>query len=207
MPTVKIVDFKGLEAGEITLSDAVFGSFVHVPAMHQVVVAHLANCRLGTHSVKTRGDVRGGGKKPWRQKHTGRARHGSVRSPLWAGGGVAHGPHPRDYSQKVNKKVRRLALRSALSMKVQESLFTVVKSFDINEPSTKAMKGFFEAIHAQKPLVIVPEGNDNVRISSRNIEGAKVINLGNINVYDILNSKTLIVTPEVIAKLEEVYAV
>ncbi|MCL2767666.1 MAG: 50S ribosomal protein L4 [Synergistaceae bacterium] len=206
MPTVKIFDFQGLETGEMTLSDAVFGSFIHVPAMHQVVVAHLANCRLGTHSVKTRGDVRGGGKKPWRQKHTGRARHGSNRSPIWVGGGVAHGPHPRDYSQKVNKKVRRLAIRSALSMKVQESLFTVVKSFDIDKPSTKTMRGFFEAVKAQKPLVIVPEGNDNVRISSRNIEGAKVINLGNINVYDILNSKTLIVTPEVITKLEEVYA-
>ncbi|MCL1940567.1 MAG: 50S ribosomal protein L4 [Synergistaceae bacterium] len=206
MPTVKIVDFKGLESGEMELSDAVFGSFIHIPAMHQVVVAHLANCRTGTHSVKTRGDVRGGGKKPWRQKHTGRARHGSSRSPIWVGGGVAHGPHPRDYSQKVNKKVRRLAIRSALSMKVQESLFTVVKSFDIDKPSTKAMVGFFEAVKAQKPLVIVPEGNDNVRMSSRNIEGAKVINLGNINVYDILNSKTLIVTPEVIAKLEEVYA-
>jgi len=206
MPNVKIVDFKGLDLGEITLSDEVFGSYIHVPAMHQVVVAHLANCRLGTHSVKTRGEVRGGGKKPWRQKRTGRARHGSIRSPLWAGGGVTHGPHPRDYTQKVNKKVRRLALRSALSMKVQESLFTVVKSFDIDKPSTKAMKSFFEAVSAQKPLVIIPEGNDNVRISSRNIEGAKVINLGNINVYDILNSKTLIVTPEVIAKLEEVYA-
>jgi large subunit ribosomal protein L4 len=190
----------------MVLSDAVFGSFVHVSAMHQVVVAHLANCRLGTHSVKTRSYVRGGGKKPWRQKHTGRARHGSIRSPLWAGGGVAHGPHPRDYSQKVNKKVRRLAIRSALSMKVQESLFTVVKSFDIEKPSSKTMNSFFDAIKAQKPLVIVPEGNNNVRISSRNIEGAKVINLGNINVYDILNSKTLIVTPEVIEKLEEVYA-
>ena len=206
MPTVKIVDFQGMETGEMTLSDAVFGSYIHVPVMHQVVVAHLANCRLGTHSVKTRGEVRGGGKKPWRQKHTGRARHGSTRSPVWVGGGVAHGPHPRDYSQKVNKKVKRLALRSALSMKVEESLFTVVKSFDIEKPSTKAMKSFFVAVKAQKPLVIVPEGNDNVRMSARNIEGAKVINLGNINVYDILNSKTLIVTPEVIAKLEEVYA-
>jgi large subunit ribosomal protein L4 len=205
MPTVKVLDFKGLESGEITLSDVVFGSFVHVPAMHQVVVAHLANCRLGTHSVKTRANVRGGGRKPWRQKNTGRARHGSIRSPLWSGGGVAHGPHPRDYSQKVNKKVRRLAMRSALSMKVQESLFTVVKSFDIEKPSSKTMKSFFAAVNAQKPLVIVPEGNDIVRMSSRNIEGAKVINLGNINVYDILNSKTLIVTPEVIVKLEEVY--
>jgi len=206
MPTVKIVNFQGLETGEMTLSDAVFGTFIHVPAMHQVVVAHLANCRLGTHSVKTRGEVRGGGKKPWRQKHTGRARHGSNRSPVWVGGGVAHGPHPRDYSQKINKKVRCLALRSALSMKVEESLLTVVKSFDIDKPSTKAMKSFFEAVKAEKPLVIVPEGNNNVRISARNIEGAKVINLGNINVYDILNSKALIVTPEVIAKLEEVYA-
>lgn len=206
MPTVKIFDFNGADAGEITLSDSVFGSFIHEPAMHQVVVAHLANCRLGTHSVKTRGEVRGGGKKPWRQKHTGRARHGSIRSPLWAGGGVAHGPHPRDYSQKVNKKVRRLALRSALSMKVRDELLMVVKSFDIDKPSTKVMTVLLNAFQAQKPLVIVPEGSDNVKISARNIEGAKVINLGNINVYDILNSKTLILTPEVVAKLEEVYA-
>lgn len=206
MPTVKIVDFSGAQVDEMTLSDAVFGAFIHEPAMHQAVVAHLANCRLGTHSVKTRADVRGGGKKPWRQKHTGRARHGSIRSPLWAGGGVAHGPHPRDYSQKVNKKVRRIALRSALSMKVDEQLLMVVKSFDMDKPSTKAMIGFLNAVQAKKPLVIVPEGHKNVRISARNIDGAKVINLGNINIYDIINSQTLILTPEVVAKIEEVYA-
>ena len=131
MPVVKEVNFKGEVIGEVTLSDAVFGAPIHVPAMHQVVVAHLANCRLGTHNTKDRGDVRGGGKKPWRQKHTGRARSGSSRSPLWVGGGVAHGPHPRDYHQKVNKKVRRLAIRSALTLKAQAENMIVVDKFDM----------------------------------------------------------------------------
>ena len=131
MPVVKQVNFKGEVIGDFELSDAVFGAPVHVPAMHQVVVAHLANCRVGTHNAKDRGDVSGGGKKPWRQKHTGRARAGSSRSPVWVGGGVAHGPHPRDYHQKVNKKVRRLALRSALTLKVQEENMMVLDRCDM----------------------------------------------------------------------------
>lgn len=137
MPTLKLVSFQGETVGEVQLSDGVFAAPVHVPAMHQVVVAQLANARLGTQSAKTRGEVRGGGKKPWRQKKTGRARHGSIRSPLWAGGGVTHAPKPRDYSQKVNKKVRRLAIRSALSLKVRDELMTVVQSFNLSKPSTK----------------------------------------------------------------------
>jgi large subunit ribosomal protein L4 len=206
MPTIKIVDFKGQDAGELTLSDAIFDVPLHVPAMHQVVVAHLANCRQGTHSAKTRGEVSGGGKKPWKQKHTGRARQGSTRSPIWVHGGVAHGPKPKDYHQKVNKKVRRLAMLSALSMKVREELFTVVKSLELEKPSTKAAKSFMEAIHAEKALVIFHAANDNIVRSVRNIPGAKVINIASINVYDLLNSKTLVVTPEVVARLEEVYA-
>ncbi|MDR1978586.1 MAG: 50S ribosomal protein L4 [Synergistaceae bacterium] len=206
MPIIKIVDFNGQDAGELTLSDAVFDAPLHVPAMHQVVVAHLANVRQGTHSTKTRGDVSGGGKKPWKQKHTGRARQGSTRSPIWVHGGVAHGPKPRDYHQKVNKKVRRLAMLSALSMKVRDELFTVVKSFDLDKPSTKAAKGFMEAIHAEKALVVFHANGDNIARSARNIPGAKVMNVASINVYDLLNSKTLVVTPEVVARLEEVYA-
>jgi large subunit ribosomal protein L4 len=206
MPTIKIVDFNGQEAGELTLSDAVFDAPLHVPAMHQVVVAYLANARQGTHSTKTRGDVSGGGKKPWKQKHTGRARQGSTRSPIWVHGGVAHGPKPRDYHQKVNKKVRRLAMLSALSMKVRDELFTVVKSFDLEKPSTKAAKGFMDAIHAEKALVVFHANGDNIARSVRNIPGAKVINIASINVYDLLNSKNLVVTPEVVARLEEVYA-
>ena len=148
MPVVKEVNFKGEVIGQVELSDAVFGAPVHVPAMHQVVVAHLANCRVGTHDTKDRGDVRGGGKKPWRQKHTGRARAGSSRSPVWVGGGVAHGPHPRDYHQKVNKKVRRIALCSALTLKVQEENMFVLHSFDIEAPKTKLMLDFLASAGA-----------------------------------------------------------
>lgn len=206
MPVVKVVDFSGQPAGELTLSDTVFDAPLHVPAMHQVVVAHLANCRQGTHSVKTRGEVSGGGKKPWRQKHTGRARQGSTRSPIWTHGGVAHGPHPRDYHQKVNKKVRRLAMLSALSMKVREEQLMVVKEFELEKPSTKAMKNFMNAIDADKALVLFGSAGDNVVRSARNIPGTRVMNVASINVYDLLNSRTLVVTPEVIARLEEVYA-
>jgi large subunit ribosomal protein L4 len=206
MPTVKIVDFKGKSVGELTLSERVFDVPLHVPAMHQVVVAHLANTRQGTHSTKTRGDVSGGGKKPWKQKHTGRARQGSTRSPIWVHGGVAHGPKPRDYHQKVNKKVRRLAILSALSMKVREQLLTVVDGFDLEKPSTKAVKNFMDAVHAEKALVLYRAAGGNLVCSVRNIPGAKVMNVASINVYDLLNSKTLVVTPEVIARLEEVYA-
>ncbi|MDR2529782.1 MAG: 50S ribosomal protein L4 [Synergistaceae bacterium] len=206
MPTIKIVDFNGQPAGEMTLSDVVFGERLHVPAMHQVVVAHLANCRQGTHSAKTRGEVSGGGKKPWKQKHTGRARQGSTRSPIWTHGGVAHGPKPRDYHQKVNKKVRRLAMLSALSMKVRDELLMVVKGFELDKPSTKAVKGFMEVVRAEKALVVYHAANKNVVRSVRNIPNAKVLNVASINVYDLLNCKTLIVTPEVVARLEEVYA-
>ena len=206
MPTIKIVDFNGQAAGEMNLSDAVFDAPLHVPAMHQVVVAHLANCRQGTHSAKTRGEVSGGGKKPWKQKHTGRARRGSTRSPIWIHGGVAHGPKPRDYHQKVNKKVRRLALLSALSVKVREEMLTVVKGLELDKPSTKAMKSFMSVIAAEKPLVVFHADGDSIVRSARNIPGAKVMNVASINVYDLLNSKTLVVTPEVITRLEEVYA-
>ena len=205
MPTLKLVSFQGEQVGEVDLGDAVFGAPVHAPAMHQVVVAQMANRRRGTQSAKTRGEVRGGGKKPWRQKKTGRARHGSIRSPLWTGGGVTHAPKPRDYSQKVNKKVRRLAMKSALSLKVRDELLTVVNSFDLNAPSTKAMLAFLTAVKARKPLIILPEGDEFVQKSARNVPGAKVINMGNINVYDLLNAGTLVLTPEVVTKLEEVY--
>ena len=207
MPFVKVYEFNGDRAGEMELSSAVFDVPVHMPAIHQVVVAHLANCRQGTHSTKTRGDVSGGGKKPWRQKHTGRARQGSTRSPIWVHGGVAHGPHPRDYHQKVNKKVMRLALRSVLSDKVREELMAVVKGFDaIEKPSTKAVKQLFDALKVGKTLVIYHSNGLNVTRSVRNIPGAKCINVASINVYDILNAKNLIVTPEVVAKIEEVYS-
>ena len=207
MPFVKVYEFTGERAGEMELSAEVFDTPVHMPAIHQVVVAHLANCRQGTHSTKTRGDVSGGGKKPWRQKHTGRARQGSTRSPIWVHGGVAHGPHPRDYHQKVNKKVRQLALRSVLSDKVREDLMSVVKGFDaIEKPSTKAVKNLFTALGVGKTLVIYHSNAFNVTRSIRNLPGAKCINVASINVYDILNAKNLILTPEAVAKIEEVYS-
>ena len=206
MPVVKEVNFKGEVIGQVELSDAVFGAPVHVPAMHQVVVAHLANCRVGTHNTKDRGDVRGGGKKPWRQKHTGRARAGSSRSPLWVGGGVAHGPHPRDYHQKVNKKVRRIALRSALTLKVQEENMLVVNSFDVTAPKTKIMLDFLAAVQTgKKPLLVLHETNMAVVKSTANIPSADVLHVDSVNVYDLLNHDQLIATPEAVKKLEEVF--
>ncbi len=174
--------------------------------MHQVVVAHLANCRVGTHNTKDRGDVRGGGKKPWRQKHTGRARAGSSRSPIWVGGGVAHGPHPRDYHQKVNKKVRRLALCSALTLKVQEENMLILERFDVEAPKTKVMLDFLMAIDSgKKPLFVLHETNMAVVKSAANIPGAEVMHVDSINVYDLLNHDQLIATPEAVKKLEEVF--
>ena len=206
MPVVKEVNFKGEVIGDFELSDAVFGAPVHVPAMHQVVVAHLANCRVGTHNTKDRGDVRGGGKKPWRQKHTGRARAGSSRSPVWVGGGVAHGPHPRDYHQKVNKKVRRLALCSALTLKVQEENMLILERFDVQAPKTKVMLDFLTAIDSgKKPLFVLHETNMAVVKSAANIPGAEVMHVDSINVYDLLNHDQLIATPEAVKKLEEVF--
>jgi len=206
MPVVKEVNFKGEVIGEIELADAVFGAPVHVPAMHQVVVAHLANCRVGTHNTKDRGDVRGGGKKPWRQKHTGRARAGSSRSPLWVGGGVAHGPHPRDYHQKVNKKVRRIALCSALTLKVQEENMLVLDRFEVETPKTKAFVSFLSAVRCgKKPLFLLHETNMAVVKSVSNIPGAGVLHVDSVNVYDILNHDRLIATPEAVKKLEEVF--
>ena len=206
MPVVKEVNFKGEVIGQVELSDAVFGAPVHVPAMHQVVVAHLANCRVGTHDTKDRGDVRGGGKKPWRQKHTGRARAGSSRSPVWVGGGVAHGPHPRDYHQKVNKKVRRIALCSALTLKVQEENMFVLHSFDIEAPKTKLMLDFLSAVQAgKKPLFVLHETNMPVVKSAANIPGVEVIHVDSVNVYDLLNHDQLSATPEAVKKLEEVF--
>lgn len=206
MPVVKQVNFKGEVIGDFELSDAVFGAPIHVPAMHQVVVAHLANCRVGTHNTKDRGDVRGGGKKPWRQKHTGRARVGSTRSPIWVGGGVAHGPHPRDYHQKVNKKVRKMALRSALTLKVQNENMLVLDRVDLEAPKTKLMLEFLSTIESsKKPLFVLHETNMAAVKSAANIPGAEVLHVDSVNVYDLLNHDKLIATPEAVKKLEEVF--
>lgn len=206
MPVVKEINFNGEVIGEMQLSDAVFGAPVHMPAMHQVVVAHLANCRVGTHDTKNKGEVRGGGKKPWKQKHTGRARAGSSRSPLWIGGGVAHGPHPRDYHQKVNKKVRRIALCSALTLKVQEERMLVLDRFAVETPKTKVMLDFLSKVqNGKKPLFVLHETNVAVVKSTANIQGARVLHVDSINVYDLLNHDQLIATPEAVKRLEEVF--
>ncbi|MDR3279464.1 MAG: 50S ribosomal protein L4 [Synergistaceae bacterium] len=206
MPIVKQFNFSGELIGDFEVSRDVFEAPIHVPAMHQVVVAHLANMRVGTHNTKDRGDVRGGGRKPWRQKHTGRARAGSNRSPVWVGGGVAHGPHPRDYHQKVNKKVRRLALKSALTLKVQENNMIVLDKFQLDAPRTKEMLKFLKSADvAAKPLFIIHESNAPVIKSASNIPGAVVLHVDSVNVYDILNHVKLIATPEAVRKLEEVF--
>ena len=206
MPTMKLINFQGEVVGSLELSDAVFGAPIHVPAMHQVVVAQLANARQGTACAKTRGEVSGGGRKPFRQKHTARARAGSTRSPLWLKGGVAHGPKPRDYSQKVNRKVRQLAMRSALSLKATEDRMLVLENANLETPKTKAMLAFLGKVEAtRKPLMVIHESNENVYRSAANIPGAKVIHVDSINVYDILNHEHLIMTAESAQKLQEVY--
>jgi len=206
MPTMKLINFEGEVVGSLELSDAVFGAPIHVPAMHQVVVAHLANARQGTASAKTRGEVSGGGRKPFRQKHTGRARAGSTRSPLWLKGGVAHGPKPRDYSQKVNRKVRQLAMRSALSLKATEDRMLILENGDFGTHKTKAMLAFLGKVDAtRKPLMVIDETNANIYRSVANIPGAKVIHVDSLNVYDILNHEHLIMTLASAQKLQEVY--
>ena len=206
MPVIKMLNISGEVVGERTLSDEVFGVPVHVAAMHQVVVAQLAHARQGTASTKMRGEVRGGGRKPWKQKHTGRARAGSTRSPLWVGGGVVHGPKPRVYFLKVNKKVRALAMRSALSMRVAEQSLCAVENFDLDAPSTKKMKGFIDTLKAKKVLFILDSRNENVVRSASNIPGAKVLHVDSINVLDLVHHDHVVATPEVLQKLEEVYA-
>ncbi len=209
MPVVNVYDFDGNKVAEQELSEFVFNAPVHMTAIHRVVVAHLANCRQGTASTKTRGDVSGGGKKPWRQKHTGRARQGSTRSPIWIHGGVAHGPHPRDYHQKVNKKVRQLALRSVLSDKVRENMLAIVNGLDtLQKPSTKSVKPLLDTFNTKKTLVIYHTNPNGVNLvkSVRNINGSKCINVHSINVYDILNANNLLVSPQAISKIEEVYS-
>ncbi|MDD4837313.1 MAG: 50S ribosomal protein L4 [Synergistales bacterium] len=206
MPSIKLVNISGESVGELNLSDVVFDVPLHIPAMHQVVVAQLANRRQGNACAKNRGEVRGGGKKPWRQKHTGRARHGSSRSPIWVGGGVVHGPKPRSYRQKVNKKVRKLAICSALSQKVRDAQVFGFQSFAMEAPSTKAMKVFFQALGAVKPLVILDSSDMNVTKSARNIPGARVMHVDSINVYDLLKHGHIVMSAGAVKKLEEVYA-
>lgn len=206
MPNAVLVNMAGEKVKDITLSDAVFGQEVNQYAIHEVVVNYLANQRQGTQSTKTRTEVRGGGKKPWRQKGTGRARQGSIRAPQWVGGGVALGPKPRSYRYSVNKKVKRLAMRSVLSAKVNDGELTVVDNIAVEEIKTKTIVDMLLNLNANKALILLPEKDDKVYRSARNIKNVAVSTVGTMNVYEILKYDTLVTTEAAIAKIEEVYA-
>ena len=205
MPNVALYDITGKVIGDIELSENVFGQPVNEPVLHQVVVAHLANCRQGTQSAKTRSEVSGGGKKPYRQKGTGRARQGSTRAPQWTHGGVVFAPKPRDYSQKVNAKVRRIALKSALSSKVADSELIVFDALNIEAPKTKEMVKVLKAVEAEKALIVLPDKDETVERAAANIPGAKTTLVGTLNTYEVLKYKKLILTKDSVAKIEEVY--
>ena len=206
MPNVALYDIKGQNIGDITLSETVFGQPVNAAVMHEVVVAHLANCRQGTQSAKTRAEVSGGGKKPWRQKGTGRARQGSTRSPQWRHGGVVFAPKPRDYTIRVNKKVKRLAMKSALSSKVEENELIVFDALNIEAPKTKEMVKVLKAVDVNKALIVLADKDEAVERASANIEGVKTTLVGTLNVYEILKYEKLILTKASVEKIEEVYA-
>ena len=205
MPNVALYDITGKVIGDIELSENVFGQPVNEPVLHQVVVAHLANCRQGTQSAKTRSEVSGGGKKPYRQKGTGRARQGSTRAPQWTHGGVVFAPKPRDYTQKVNAKVRRVALKSALSSKVADSELIVFDALNIEAPKTKEMAKALKAVNVDKALIVLPEKNETVERAAANIPGVKTTQVGTLNTYEVLKYKKLILTKDSVAKIEEVY--
>ncbi|MBR0506985.1 MAG: 50S ribosomal protein L4 [Clostridia bacterium] len=206
MPNVALFDIKGQNIGDIALSENVFGQPVNTAVMHEVVVAHLANCRQGTQSAKTRSEVSGGGKKPWRQKGTGRARQGSTRSPQWRHGGVVFAPKPRDYTIRVNKKVKRLAMKSALSSKVEGNEVIVFDALNIEAPKTKEMVKVLKAVDVSKALIVLADKDEAVERASANIEGVKTTLVGTLNVYEILKYEKLILTKASVEKIEEVYA-
>ncbi len=207
MPKATVYDMTGKQVGEIELSEAVFGITPNEVAMYEAVKNHLANRRQGTQSTLTRAEVSGGGRKPWRQKGTGRARQGSIRSPQWTHGGIALGPKPRDYSYRLNKKYRRLALLSALSTKAAAGEIIVVDDLNLSEIKTKSMVAFLKAVDASgKALIVTPEVRENVIKSARNIQGVKTTTATIINVYDILNQGKFIVDKAAVEKIQEVFA-
>ena len=207
MPTVALYNTDGKKVGDIELNESVFGAEIRPDVMHEVVVNYLANQRQGTQSTKTRTEVSGGGIKPWRQKGTGRARQGSIRAPQWVGGGVALGPKPRDYRYTLNKKVRRLALKSALSSKVVDGDIIVLENLAVDSIKTKNITTILKNLNVEdKALIVLPELDKNVYLSARNIEGVKTTYVGEINTYEVLKYTKLIVVKDAVAKLEEVYA-
>ena len=207
MPNVAVLNMAGKNVGEITLNDAIFGIEPNASVMHQVVVNYLANQRQGTQSTLTRTEVSGGGKKPWRQKGTGHARQGSTRAPQWTHGGIVHAPKPRDYSYDLNKKVKRLALKSALSDKVISGDLIVLDEFKVDEYKTKTVVECLKAIEAGKKTLIVLEDNNSFAVKScANIPGVKTAQVNTINTYDILHADTLVIAKGAVGKIEEVYA-
>ena len=206
MPNIKVVDMAGKEVGEITLSDKVFGKEVNEAILHTAVRAYLMNQRQGTQSTLTRTEVSGGGRKPWKQKGTGRARQGSTRSPQWTHGGIAFGPKPRDWRVSINKKVKRLAMQSAFSSKAQEGKVAVVDALAMTEYKTKTIANMLKAIGAKKALIVLPEVDKFVVASASNIPGVKTAIPRTLNAYDILKYDMLIIAKDAVAKIEEVYA-
>ena len=206
MANVKVFNMSGSEVGSIELNDSIFAVEVNTHVMHQAVVQYLANKRQGTQSALTRAEVRGGGRKPWRQKGTGRARQGSTRSPQWTGGGVVFAPKPGDYSFKLNKKVKRLALKSALTTKVNDGKFVVVDEINLPEMKTKEMVKVLNNLNVNKSLVVLEDANEKAVVAARNIPTVKTASVSTINVYDILKYDSVVVTKAAVEKIEEVYA-
>jgi len=206
---VPVYDVTGQETGQVELADSVFGIEPNVPVMHQAYVRQMANARLGTHDTKTRGEVRGGGRKPWRQKGTGRARHGSIRSPLWRGGGVVFGPHPRKYTQRMPRKMRRLAIRSALSAKMKADQVVVVEGLTEIEPRTKAMIQTLARLpkgDARSTLILVDEPRENVRRGADNLENVRVLPAQYVNMRDVFKYERLLLTREAVDVIHRLWA-
>jgi len=206
MANVSVYNMEGKEVGTIELNDAVFGVEVNEHLVHMAVVSQLANRRQGTQKAKTRSEVSGGGRKPWRQKGTGHARQGSTRAPQWTGGGVVFAPVPRDYSFKMNKKEKRAALKSALTSRVEEKKFIVIDEIKFDEIKTKNFANILKNLDVSKALIVLEDDNKNAELSARNIAGVKTAKTNTINVYDILKYNTVIATKAVVANIEEVYA-
>lgn len=206
MANVAVYNIEGKKVGTLELNDAVFGVEINNHLVHMAVVSQLANKRQGTQSAKTRAEVSGGGRKPWRQKGTGHARQGSIRSPQWKGGGVVFAPKPRDYSFKMNRKEKALAIKSVLTSKVQEEKIVVLDQLSFDEIKTKKMKAMLDSFKLEKALVVLDKREENVILSARNLPKVRTVLTNSINVYDILKYDTLVLTKDAVAKIEEVYA-
>ena len=206
MATVAVYNTEGKEVEKLEISDNIFGVEINENLMHKAVVAYLANRRQGTQSALTRSEVRGGGRKPWRQKGTGHARQGSIRAPQWTGGGVVFAPKPRDYSKKLNKRERQIALFSALTSKVNDEKFVVVDEISFDAPKTKTAVEMLDKLDSAKALIITKDKNENLVLSARNIPGVDTAISTSINVYDILNHDALVITKDAVKAIEEVYA-